>query len=428
MHVYFSGLGGVAIGPLALIAQDLGYEVSGSDIQRSRLTDIVKERGVDVKIGQDGSQIAAAHTQSPIDWIVVTSSLPESHPELAFAKKHNIKLTKRDELINHILKEQDLKLVAISGTHGKTTTTAMITWLFKQLNEPVSYSIGTVVPFGPYGQFQKGSHYFIYECDEYDHNFLAFHPHLGVITTIDYDHPDTYPTKESYQAAFGQFASQCGQLVVWEDDLSKLDNHHLKPVVLTYADVPDRKQLPLVGEHVRQNAYQAMRAYQMLAGAKKADESELLAILGKYPGTDRRLEVLARSPAGGAIYTTYAHHPKEIKVDLQAVREVADEVIVVYQPHQNTRQHAIAKEYRDAFDQAAHVYWLPTYITREQEDLPILSPAELIKNLADSNKAEPAEMNDALIQKIKEDLNRGAHVIFMGAGPIDDWARQNFKI
>ena len=189
MHIYFSGIGGTGLGPLALIAHQAGYTVSGSDKQDSQYIGYLQDHGIqNIHIGQSEADIAAVHAATPIDWFVFSSAvaIEQPHaPELEFCRSNNIKLTKRDELLSHILAEKKLKLVAIAGTHGKTTTTAMAIWLCQQLGLAISYSVGGKISFGEMGHFEPGSEYFIYEADEFDHNFLAFHPYLSVITGID---------------------------------------------------------------------------------------------------------------------------------------------------------------------------------------------------------------------------------------------------
>ncbi len=226
MHVYFSGIGGTGIGPLALIAKQAGFDVSGSDKQDSQYIQYLKKHDItDVHIGQTREDIESVHAANPIDWFVYTSALPIENPdapELKFCEEHGIKTSKRDEFINLVLREKNLKLIAIAGTHGKTTTTAMTVWTFRQLGLPVSYSVGAKISFGDMGHYEPGSEYFVYEADEFDRNFLAFHPRLALITGIDWDHPDIYPTREEYNAAFRKFLSQSEQSVLWQDDAKRL--------------------------------------------------------------------------------------------------------------------------------------------------------------------------------------------------------------
>src|SRR3954468_16361308 len=123
MNIYFSGVGGVGIGPLVQIALDAGYTVQGSDATQSPLTHELQARGVTISIGQDGTFLQACHNDNPIDWYVYTAALPDNHPELLLARQLGIKTAKRDELLARIIQEKNLKLIAVAGTHGKTTTT-----------------------------------------------------------------------------------------------------------------------------------------------------------------------------------------------------------------------------------------------------------------------------------------------------------------
>lgn len=152
MHIYFSGIGGAGISSLALMAKQAGYEVSGSDKQDNHNLHYLREKGViNTHIGQSWDQIDKVHAAKPIDWFVYSSALPMEQPdadELRFCKEKNIKATKRDEFLNQLLEKKGLKMIAVAGTHGKTTTTAMAVWLFKELGVPVSYSVAGNISFG----------------------------------------------------------------------------------------------------------------------------------------------------------------------------------------------------------------------------------------------------------------------------------------
>lgn len=175
MHIFFSGIGGTGIGPLALVAKQAGYEVSGSDKQNSQYIEYLKKHGITaIHIGQDEASIARVHAEKPIDWFVYTSALPLENPnapELKFCRDQHIKHSKRDELLNEIIADKNLKLIAVAGTHGKTTTTAMAVWLLKQLGMPVSYILPAKSSFADMGAFEPNAEYFVYECDEFDRNF-----------------------------------------------------------------------------------------------------------------------------------------------------------------------------------------------------------------------------------------------------------------
>ncbi|MEK7561326.1 MAG: Mur ligase domain-containing protein, partial [Patescibacteria group bacterium] len=226
MHIYFSGIGGAGIGPLALVAKQAGYEVSGSDANDSSYLKYLTTQGIaDIHIGQSAEKLAEVHAHKPIDWFVYSSALPRTdpnHPELAYVNENGIKASKRDEFLNQILTDKKLKMVAVAGTHGKTTTTAMVVWLLKQLKIPVSYSVGAKISFGGMGEFDPKSQLFVYECDEFDRNFLSFRPHAALITGIDWDHPDIYPSRAEYYQAFHDFLDQSEKALIWQNDLVKL--------------------------------------------------------------------------------------------------------------------------------------------------------------------------------------------------------------
>ena len=212
------------MGPLALMAQSAGMTVFGSDLAAGAITNDLVNHGMKLCLGeQDGEFLKARAKHEGVDWFIYTSALPENHPELLMAKKLKLKISKRDEFLNYLIKKMKLKLVAVAGTHGKTTTTAMIVWMAQQLGLPVSYIIGTTLPFAPAGHYDPKSKYFIYEADEFDRNFLAFHPWLAVIPVISYDHPDIYPTVEEYQEAFRQFEAQSKNVLHGDEIASGID-------------------------------------------------------------------------------------------------------------------------------------------------------------------------------------------------------------
>lgn len=411
MNIYFSGIGGVGLGPLAEIALDAGHTIFGSDPKQSLMTRQMNERGVSISQDQSGEFLASTHNTQPIDWFVYTSALPQDHPELVAAKRLGIKASKRDELLDHIIKENNLKLIAVAGTHGKTTTTSMLVWTFKQLGIPVSYSVGTTMSFGPSGQFAPGSEYFVYECDEYDRNFLHFDPYLAIIPSLSYDHPDTYPAEQDYMSAFRQFLQQSQGSLLWQHEGVQL-GEVANAWVLSDNDIAP---VTLHGEHIRRNASLVVKAFERLK-----IEGDAVSAINSFPGVDRRFEKLADN-----LYTDYAVHPKEIKATIELARELNDTVVVVYQPHQNVRQHEMVGLYTDCFESAHEVYWLETYLTREDPKLPVLTPQQIIKNVTNKGVFHMAELDDELWATIEDARKQGHLVLCMGAGSIDDWVRTN---
>lgn len=417
MNIFFSGIGGVGIGPLAEIALDAGYSIQGSDRSESPITRQLRERGVSISTTEDnGVFLELCHATTPIDWYVHTAALPATHPELVLAKELGIKTAKRDELIAHIMREKNLKLIAIAGTHGKTTTTGMMVWILQQLNIAVSYSVGTTLSFGPSGKYDPASEYFIYECDEFDRNFLNFSPHLSLITSIDYDHPDTYPTETSYFEAFEQFMAQSAHSILWKADIQHITPPEHTSWVLADSEV---QALTLPGAHNRRNATLVIKAMEYLNFS--VDDAKR--VIESFPGTNRRFEKLADN-----LYSDYGHHPVEIAATLQLAKEISEHVVLVYQPHQNVRQHEIRSAYTNCFENAEEVYWLPTYLSREDPNLPILTPEDLIQHITNAAVVHGAELDAQLWEKVQAARTAGKLVLFMGAGNIDAWVRQQLTL
>jgi UDP-N-acetylmuramate--alanine ligase len=418
MNVYFAGIGGVALGPLAEIARDLGYAVSGSDPNEGLMTKRLAETGITVSADQSGKFLQARQQQSPIDWFIYTSAMPHDHPELVQARQLGIPhIVKRNEFINFVLAEKQLKMIAVAGTHGKTTTTAMFVWAMQQLGMPISYSIGTTISFGPSGKYTPGSEYFIYECDEFDRNFLAFAPDLSLITSIDYDHPDTYPTRADYAAAFTQFMNQSLQVIMWNHDMIE---GLITPQSTWKLQDDEAVDVALAGIHNRANATLITKAAEFL---ELSSQDSMREALNSFPGSARRFEKL-----GDNLYTDYGHHPAEIAATLQLARELSDHVVLVYQPHQNVRQHQIRSEYTDCMQLAEQIYWLPTYLTREDPTLPVLTPEELTVNLVNRKAVSYADLDDNLWEGIATARAEGKLVLCMGAGTIDGWLRKQLAI
>lgn len=412
MNVYFSGIGGVGIGPLAEIASDAGYYVAGSDNAKNPVTYQLESKGVEISYIQDGAFLEKMHTEHGVDWFIHTAALPDNHPELVKALQLGLRISKRDELISDIINKNGLKLIAIAGTHGKTTTTGMFVWVMKQLGIPISYSVGSTLSFGPSGKFDINSQYFIYECDEFDRNFLHFKPYLSLITSVDYDHPDTYPTPSEYYEAFQQFIDNSDHTIMWQKQLDQGLKLGSSGWVMQESDVVP---LHLPGIHNRQNGTLITKACEYLG---IGTFNQIPGILDTFPGTSRRFEQIDT-----LLYSDYGHHPTEIAATLQLAKELADHITLVYQPHQNTRQHQVMNDYTDCMQLADKIYWLPTYLTREDPSLPVLSPAQLTSRLTNLSSVEYKDLNDDLWSSIQSERNRGQLVLVMGASTIDSWLR-----
>jgi len=412
----------VGIGPAALLAKGIGYDVLGSDLQASSGTKEIQDANIEVFFGQTGSDIAVAHSDKPIDWFVYTPALPKDHPELVFAKEQGIKCSKREDFINHLLKESKLQLIAFGGTHGKTTSTAMMVWLFKSFNVPASYSVGTNLDWAPSGHFHPNSKFFIYEADEYDKHFLKLKPYSSVISSIDYDHPDTYPTEEEYLEAFAQFVASSHCSFMWSRDAERIGLGQTQPSCThSFSDSENLVKIKLPGLHTKENAFLVAQAFKELNPT--IIFKEIYKAINSFPGAHRRFEQLTDN-----IYSDYAHHPEEIRATIQMAKELNKRVVVVYQPHQNVRQHRLLEQggYGDSFDKADAIYWVETYLTREQKDLEIIKPEKLIETVNARDKVENSPDLEILAERIKSHAKKSL-VIIMGAGDIDDWARKHFS-
>lgn len=428
-HIFFSGIGGTAIGPLALIAKKAGFEVSGSDKQDSKYIDYLKKHGVsNINIGQDKASIASLHENKPIDWYVYSSAVVKENPnaeELNFVREQGIKMSKRDELINEILKEKHLKLIAAAGTHGKTTTTAMLVWLFKKLEVPVSYSVGAKIAFGDMGEYEPKSEYFVYEADEFDKNFLAFEPFISVISGVSWDHHEIFPTREDYQQAFREFINQSKWTVLWREDADYLELEDGADFSIQNSDNKKISKIKLDGHYNRLDAWLAIQAVHEVTNTPI---EKLIEIMSKFPGSQRRMEEIVPG-----LYSDYAHTPEKIRgamsVALEMASEMKKDVVVVYEPLTNRRQHYMKDYYKDCFSGASKVYWIPSYLAREDPDQRTITPSELIQGLDDPSIATPMDRNETLKDIIQKHLENGDMVVCMAGGggdSLDEWLRDRF--
>ena len=404
------------MGPLALMAKAAGFTVFGSDLAEGLIHDELVKAGIEVSLGEQDGKFLKAKLEEGVDWFCHTSALKKDHPELVLAREAEIKVTKRDDLTAFLVSELGLKMVAVAGTHGKTTTTAMIVWTALKERLPVSYIVGTTLGFAPSGAYHKGDKYFVYEADEYDRNFLKYQPWLAVIPAVSYDHPDIYPTEEDYKKAFEQFKSQ-SQGVIESSEMYKADD------------------FKLAGEARRLDASLAAEAvFRMMQDDAETRGMEILfnsygliEILNEFPGVGRRFEKISEG-----VYTDYAHHPEEIAATVKIAKDEAQildkkGIVVVYQPHQNIRQHEVFEGYKDVFLGVDKVFWLPTYLTRENTELRVIEPEEFIQSLSNSEVAEVAELDEKLEKKLRKYLEEGYLVVLMTAGSADGWFRKNFE-
>lgn len=429
MHIFFSGIGGTGIGPLAMIAKQAGYEVSGSDKQDSQYIQYLRTHGIpDIYIGQTREAIAYTHQKKPIDWYVYSSAVQKEnadHPELQFVAENNIKNSKRDLFINHIIRDKQLKLIGVAGTHGKTTTTAMATYLFKAINHPISHLVPAKISFGDMGLYDPKSEYFVIEADEFDKNFLSFTPYMALISGVAYDHHEIYPTEEAYRQAFREYLDKSAWRVIWQSDLDRLGLETDASYIVLDDNTPELEQIKLLGRVNRRNAWLVISAVHHIT---KHPIDKLVALMNKFPGVSRRMEQIKPH-----LYSDYAHTVEKIAGALEIAQELAmsenRELIVVYEPLTNRRIHHTRAQHYNLFDNVSKLYWVPSYLAREDPNLPILAPIELISGLSAESrqKAEAAQLDDNLKKAIKWHLKHKGLVLCLSGGggnSLDEWLRK----
>lgn len=429
MHIYFIGIGGTGVGPLALIASEAGYSVSGSDQKASEYTRYMQSKGLAVYIDQSGEAIKKVHESYPIDWVVSVSSIVRNnpdHPELVFARENDIRITERDACLNDILEHKNLKMIAAAGTHGKTTTSAMLVWTLQNLGLTISYSVGAKMTFADMGLYAKDSEYFIYECDEFHRNFLHFYPHLSVISGITWDHHEVFPTRDDYKNAFREFIDQSKNTIMWDRDADYIGVQRNETIQIENIANEHISETRLPGIHNRENAWLVIQAAHKITGAPI---NNIQKIVSDFPGAQRRMEELA-----SGLFTDYAHTPEKIEGCLSVAREIAEQrhknIVAVYEPLTNRRQHFMKNDYKDVFNSVKHLYWVPTYLSREDPDQAVLAPDELITYLDNPTIAEAAELNDQLWSVLQNEIQNGSIIVCMsggGGGSLDEWLRTKVR-
>lgn len=347
--VFFIGIGGIGISALAKMVASRGIVSFGiNDEEAGKTLDTLKEEGIEVVFLKDYKEIPEA------DMYVYSDAWIYRGPEILESAKNTGKpVLSYFEALGEFAKEY--KVIAISGTHGKTTTTAMTAKVLIDAGLDPTVIVGSFVKeFG--SNFKKGtSKYLVVEADEFNRHMLNFHPYIGAITNMEADHLDCYKDLEDIKQAFEQFLSQ--------SEIQITQTEYQKYIAL----VPPLK---VPGEHNRENAAVVLAIAEILSipfeQAKKS--------LTEFTGTWRRLEKVAEKD-GIIIYDDYAHHPTEVRASLQALRELypTNRLILVFQPHLYSRTKALFNDFIHCFDLADFVYLLPIYFAREDKDPSISS-------------------------------------------------------
>jgi UDP-N-acetylmuramate--alanine ligase len=438
MHLHLVGIGGSGMSAIAQVLVGRGFVVSGSDQQANERTAALQAAGAALYVGHHADQIAGAAA------LVISSAVPESNPEVAAAREQAIPVLKRSDLLGLLM--AGLTGIAVAGSHGKTTTTGMVAQILLTADLDPTFIIGSELPsLGTNGRFGQGEH-FVVEADEYDHMFLGLRPTLAVVTNLEHDHPDVFPTDEAYRDAFRRFVRllpENGRLIACRDDQGVRDLLDAiqppPPQVLTYGLEPGADltaseirpnqlggvdfmvqqgeqfvglaRLRLPGDHNVRNALAAIGVALDLG----LDFSLVRQALADFGGMKRRFQVTGEV-GGVTVIDDYAHHPTEIRATLAAARQryPGRRLWAVWQPHTFSRTKLLLDEFATCFNQADRVVALDIYKSRETDTLGI-DTAVVLQNMSHPQAVYTPSHKEAA-DYILDRLRPGDLVLTLGAG------------
>ena len=362
-NIYFIGIGGVSMSGLAHILHSMGYNIYGSDRQQSSQTSALEAIGATINYGHNASNIT-----TNIDTIVYTAAIKQDNPEYAAAKNLGIPMLTRAELLGKIIATYK-NSICIAGTHGKTTTTAMLSHLLLEQNLDPTISIGAFYQ-KINSNFRLGtSEYFIVESCEYSDSFLQFHPSVGVILNMEFDHPDHFSDLAHTQKSFATFASNVKDILIINEDIKDWQKiaSATKAKVITFKESNyDQSTLAnILGNHNKQNAVAALTVLTALGIATPPNP------YATYSNPHRRLETKGTTANGALVIDDYAHHPTEIKETLHAIRQKFPDknIITVFQPHTFTRTKGLLKDFATSFGDTDTLILLDIFAAREKDEI-----------------------------------------------------------
>ena len=439
--IHCIGIGGIGLSAIAEILLSRGYEVSGSDMKESGETARLASKGARVFIGH------RAENADQADLLVYSSAVGRDNPEMKRAEERGIPVLSRAQMLGLLMKEYE-NSVAVSGTHGKTTTTSMVSLILERAEmEPTILVGGNLAEIG--GNVKVGhSRYFITEACEYMDSFLSLKPKIEIILNIDSDHLDYFKDIDHIVSSFDKFAHLVpanGTIIAYDANpfvnqvIRNLDNvvtfgfnencdYYASDIKFNENGMPsfdvhhagqllNRVQLAIPGEH---NILNALAAYTC-ACVLGVDPQLTKDTLESYHGTQRRFDLVGTTAKGVKIVDDYAHHPTEIKATLSASENVPHNSLwCIFQPHTYTRTLALFDEFADAFEKADRLILAEIYAAREKNIYKI-SSAQLAEKIRETHpNKEVLFMEDfgAIADYVDENAQRGDMVITMGAGDI----------
>ncbi len=429
-RLHFVGIGGAGMSGLACVAAELGAEVTGSDRGESAYLPRVRAAGIEPVLGHDAANVPAGDDVE----LVVSSAIPDDNPERAAGRERGLRELHRSALLAELAALK--RCIAITGTHGKSTTTAMTYRALAGAGFDPAYAAGAeLAETGGNAGWGDGE-WIVVEADESDRSLLALAPDIAVLTNLELDHHATYGSRLDLEDTVRTFLAAAPQAVIWDrPDLLALRDGPV--VAVEPADVrleaggsrfvaggvPVRLAVP--GLHNARNAAAALAA-ATLAGA---DPAAAAAALATFAGTGRRFERVGETPAGAAVYDDYAHHPTEVRATLQAARTLEpDRLVAVFQPHLYSRTAALWREFGAALALADACVVLDVYRARETAaDFPGVTGLLVARAAAAAARGRPVAWMptlDAAEAYLRPRLRRGDLLLTLGAGDVDALARR----
>ena len=452
-RVHLVGIGGSGMSAIAELLLKRGFEVSGSDQQRSEITERLKTLGATICIGHNKDIIDGA------DVVAHSSAVnPETNSETVEAKLRGIPVIKRDELLGELMRHKIG--ICVAGTHGKTTTTAMIGVLLQECGLNPTVLIGGISDYFQNLTQMQGSaivgdsEFMVVEADEYDRTFLKLTPTIAVITTLEAEHLDTYKDINDVRAAFVEFANKTpfyGAVICCGDEFHIMEIAHLfEQKVITYGtgencdyvayDIASHQltttfkvryreeplgmlELHAVGVHNVKNALAAVAVAREIG----LEFEDIRRALLKFCPVRRRFQLKLPESSRIIVVDDYAHHPTEVRATLEAAREGWKErrLVAVFQPHLYSRTKDFAKDFARALMQADEVFIAEVYASREKkEDFPNVSGAMIEQQMHEQGYANAYFIADRnlLLAGVLSAVREGDMVVVMGAGDITRFA------
>jgi UDP-N-acetylmuramate--alanine ligase len=398
MKIFCIGIGGIGLSALARYYKHQGHDVYGSDLHDSPLIQKLISEGISVVIGED-----AKHVVDDTNMVVYTVAAPSDHLELLRARELHITCKTYPEALGEITKEKTT--IAICGTHGKTTTTAMMYHALKACGINPTVIVGSLLS-GVGTNFIAGdSEYMVVEACEYKRSFLNLYPTHIIITNIDADHLDYYKDIDDIKSAFQEFVDKLpkGGYLVTHSGIG------LNPEIKK-EDI----ELSVLGKHNQSNAELVIAMCQKLG----LDETKVREGLKEFKGTWRRLELKGKTKNGVIVYDDYGHHPTELKATISALHDAypKNALHIFFQPHLYSRTKIFLEDFAKVLSTAENVYIMPIYASREKEDTSITSEMLIEKIHARGGHAQLLSPISDMSKIIEAIDDKNAVVVNVGAG------------